>query len=92
MRSKKHLDSVRPVPCSVCGKVTEANDPHHPRQAKYGSGAGLKAGDEYVISLCHDHHDEYHREPVDFHKKYGSHELLLEKTTALRTAETWWLK
>ena len=30
--------------------------------------------------------------PIIFHKKYGSHELLLEKTTALRTAEKWWLK
>jgi hypothetical protein len=59
VRSPKHLDWVRDLPCAVCGQNQQPNDPAHVRRGTDG-GTGLKPSDCWVIPLCHPHHFEQH--------------------------------
>ena len=57
--SEKYLSFVRKLPCRVCGKA--AGIAHH--LIGHGEGnMGSKASDLFTIPLCHDHHQELHRD------------------------------
>lgn len=60
---KQWLQMVRQRGCQICRRPCE---PHHPRDYRLGSGAGLKADDYYVIGLCREHHEDAHAHPKDF--------------------------
>ena len=80
IKDQAHLDKVRNLPCVVCS-APPPSDPHHPRGAKWGTGTGLKAGDDKVIPLCRMCHDEYHRLGRDtWEARYNTHEVYLEQT------------
>ena len=58
IKSKKHLAFVRQQPCCICGRVGVSA--HH-LIGYYGedgpiSGKGMKAGDEWAVPLCYEHH------------------------------------
>lgn len=62
MRSKKHLDYIRQLPCACC--LRDRSDQH--REAHHllrdsGKGLGMKAGDEHTIPLCTQHHNDLHQ-------------------------------
>ena len=56
--NKKHLEFVSTLPCCICGKF--GVQVHHLLRADPKRGAGRKAGDEFVIPLCHHHHQGLH--------------------------------
>ncbi|ENK2310035.1 DUF968 domain-containing protein [Vibrio alginolyticus] len=57
--SEKYLSFVRKLPCRVCGKA--AGIAHH--LIGHGEGnMGSKASDLFTMPLCHDHHQELHRD------------------------------
>ncbi len=62
--SKKHLERVRTLPCMItnshgenCNQPAEA---HHLLRAVPGA-MGMKAGDEWAVPLCHQHHMKLHQ-------------------------------
>lgn len=72
-RDRELLDRVKLYPCSVCGK-NGPNDPSHLRSR----GAGGPDEDWNVVSMCRDHHNEWHRKGVTtFLKEHPSFWALL---------------
>lgn len=61
-KSKKYLDYVRTLPCSLCGRPGPSV-PHHLKGIGNMSGVGTKAGDQYTMPLCGDCHHRMHHEP-----------------------------
>jgi len=59
-QSKKYIEWVRTLPCSICGQPAEV---HHIKGTGHMSGAGLKSPDWATMPLCHSHHAEMHRSP-----------------------------
>ncbi len=57
MRSPKHLNFIRSLPCTLCGAKAEAA---HIRMGTKG-GTGFKPSDCHTVPLCHEHHAEQHR-------------------------------
>lgn len=61
----KHLDSLRELPCCVCGNNIETQAAHirysEARVAKDNPGVGQKPHDFWCVPLCGKHHDEQHR-------------------------------
>jgi hypothetical protein len=63
MRSKKHLDFIRSLPCLVCGD-DQGSDACHVRYSEYpkvNPGIGAKPGDEFTVPMCRRHHSYQHR-------------------------------
>ena len=58
IRSPKHLNFVRSLPCSVCKTDYEVHA-HHLTHAEPG-GMSKKTNDNWVVPLCGDHHYELH--------------------------------
>jgi hypothetical protein len=58
IRSKKLLESVRLLPCQICGIEDGTVVAAHSNQAKHGKGRGIKASDVYIAALCHSCHME----------------------------------
>ncbi len=56
-RSIRYLAHVRGKPCVHCGQPGE---PHHITFAQ-PKARGMKVGDQWVVPLCRDHHDQLHR-------------------------------
>ncbi|MDC4941625.1 HNH endonuclease [Acinetobacter baumannii] len=50
MRSKKRLSEIRALPCVRCGQ--SPSQAAHSNSSKHGKGRGVKASDEYTVSLC----------------------------------------
>lgn len=70
IRSEKHREFVRRLPCSVPTCRTTPCSPHHFRSAAT-SGTGVKPGDEWCTPLCHEHHSEFHQRGwLSFEDKY----------------------
>ena len=69
VRSKKHLEHLRGMPCMLCRAPGEA---HHLLRAG-GKGMGMKAGDDKCVPLCHDHHMQLHGngDERDFFELHG---------------------
>ncbi|MEF1310684.1 DUF968 domain-containing protein [Vibrio mytili] len=66
--SEKYLSFVRKLPCRVCGKT--AGVAHH--LIGHGEGkVGSKASDIFTIPLCHDHHQELHRDVNCWERHHG---------------------
>ncbi|NAR78955.1 DUF968 domain-containing protein [Acinetobacter haemolyticus] len=57
MRDRKRLEAIRKLPCVVCGRSPV--DAAHSNQSAHNKGLGIKAGDEFTIPLCRQHHVEY---------------------------------
>lgn len=59
-RSKEHLRRIRLLPCLVggvaCGSPVQAHHLTHVQP----KARGLKAGDQWVVPLCHGHHTGLH--------------------------------
>ena len=55
---KQHLMYVAGLPCCICG--TFGVQVHHLLKGDPKRGTGRKAGDEFVIPLCHHHHQGLH--------------------------------
>ena len=63
MRSKQYLRWVRQQPCVMCG--APADDAHHAvGQHKDLAGMAIKAGDEYAMPVCREHHNRIHQDPA----------------------------
>lgn len=58
IRSRKHLDKVRKLPCLVCGSPAP-NHAHHIQFSEH-RGFGQKVGDQYTVPLCGTCHHELH--------------------------------
>ena len=79
----KRFNSIAEMGCVICGAPTEI---HHCLGAKFGSGKGMKAGDEKTFGLCYPHHrgeDGIHRGVESWEAKYGTQETHLELTDRL---------
>ena len=85
------LALIRALPCLACAmdgtRQTSRTEAHHPRDEQ---GTGTKAGDDQAIPLCGRHHNEQHpdsfsihRNPVEFHAKYGNPAALQAVTLAM---------
>ena len=85
-----YLRAIRALPCLACKmdgtEQTSKTEAHHPRNEP---GMGQKAPDDQAIPLCSRHHNEQHpgsfsihRNPVEFHRKYGPIGFLLSFTRA----------
>lgn len=81
---KRHHDLCRQVPCLACeqmGYETLPVELHHLRSV---AGAGQKASEYEVISLCHAHHRTggygvaIHAGQIEWEKQFGSESALLE--------------
>ena len=64
VRSRRHLDWVKTLPCSVPGCPNRTIDPHHLTCSPQPKGRGLRAGDNWVVPLCRIHHDAAYPEGV----------------------------
>lgn len=60
-RSRKYLDWVKTLDCSICG--APADDAHHIIGRGHMGGMGTKAPDLMVIPVCRGCHGEIHRNP-----------------------------
>ena len=67
-KDKTHLDFVRELPCTVCGRPAPS-EAAHCRLRHFGNvrvpneeqgGTGLKPHDKWVLSLCHACHRKQH--------------------------------
>lgn len=66
LRSKRHLDRLKTLPCSIPGCKGQPVDPHHVTFAQ-PSAKGLKVSDEFTVPLCHwRHHDPRSMASVHF--------------------------
>lgn len=59
IRSAKHLDFVRQLPCVICGTKQNIQACHIRSQT--GGGTGMKPSDEWTVPMCHRCHAEQHR-------------------------------
>ena len=66
-RDKKHLDYVRFLPCTKCGRPGPS-DPHHVSFIE-GTGVGTKPSDMFVIPLCHPCHMALHVGSLDLSRE-----------------------
>ncbi len=57
LRSPRHLQWLRTLPCSVPGCAGDMIEAHHVRK---GAGMGRKPADGNCAPLCRDHHTEGH--------------------------------
>lgn len=58
LRSEKHLNVIRSLPCSNCGNPPRSQAAHS-NMGIHGKGKGIKASDEFTIPLCHYCHRKY---------------------------------
>lgn len=58
MRDHKRLTAIRKLPCVRCGNPPPS-EACHANWAEFGKSMGRKAGDEYTIPLCRNHHQEF---------------------------------
>jgi PIN domain nuclease of toxin-antitoxin system len=71
LKSTAHRDWVRDHFCSVPGCQLMPIETHHIRTAA-NSGVGKKCSDAFIISLCRDHHKQYHNIGRDtFESRHG---------------------
>lgn len=72
LKSTAHRDWVRKeFCCSVPGCQLEPTETHHIRTAA-NSGMGKKCSDAFIVSLCREHHAQYHRIGRDtFEERHG---------------------
>lgn len=63
VRSRRHLDWVKSLPCSVPRCPNRTIDPHHITFAQ-PRAKGLKVSDEFTVPLCRIHHDAAYPEGV----------------------------
>ena len=61
-RNPKYLAFVRSLPCAMCGSMIDVQA-HHIKSIGNLSGVGLKANDQYTMSLCVDCHCRMHTTP-----------------------------
>ena len=57
-KDKAHLQFVASLPCCICGQF--GSQAHHLMRADPKRGIGRRAGDEYAIPLCLNHHTGLH--------------------------------
>lgn len=79
MRDSKRLAAIRKLPCVKCGNPN--SQAAHSNFGEHGKGKGIKADDQFTISLCHSCHSDF-----DQYKTMGREESkewfvkMLEKT------------
>lgn len=56
----KHLEYVRSLPCILCGNDYGVEAHHLLKPWRGSRGMSLKAGDDNVVPLCHNHHRKLH--------------------------------
>lgn len=54
MRDAKRLAAIRKLPCVRCGNPD--SQAAHSNSSKHGKGRGIKASDEFTVSLCNQCH------------------------------------
>lgn len=77
VKSKKHLDFIRQLPCCICGDNVTVEAAHirmaDARINKPITGNSIKPDDKYTVPLCGKHHREQHegseREFWEHHQK-----------------------
>ena len=77
IKSKKHLNFIRQLPCCICQDNTSTEAAHvrmsDGRINKPITGNSIKPDDKYTVPLCSKHHREQHdmneREFWDLHQK-----------------------
>ena len=70
-QSKVHLTFVATHGCAVCGR--RPIQVHHLLHFTGGTkrGMGKRAGDQFTVPLCPDHHRLGHQAPASFEMKHG---------------------
>ena len=58
IRSKALLEAARKIPCQWCGADDGTIVAAHSNQLAHGKGRGIKAGYNYIASLCYLCHTE----------------------------------
>ena len=59
MRDAKRLAAIRKLPCIRCGNPN--SQAAHSNSAKHGKGRGIKASDQFTVSLCFKCHAAFDR-------------------------------
>lgn len=59
MRDAKRLAAIRKLPCVRCGNPN--SQAAHSNSAKHGKGRGIKASDQFTVSLCFKCHAAFDR-------------------------------
>ncbi|MCH7353284.1 MULTISPECIES: hypothetical protein [unclassified Acinetobacter] len=57
MRDHKRLAAIRKLPCVRCGQ--SPSQAAHSNSSKHGKGRGIKASDEFTVSLCYSCHSQF---------------------------------
>lgn len=57
MRDSKRLAAIRKLPCVKCGNPN--SQAAHSNFGEHGKGKGIKADDQFTISLCHSCHADF---------------------------------
>lgn len=64
MKSEKHRDWIRGLPCIICARVGSIECAHvrysDARVAKKNSGIGAKPSDAFCLPMCNTHHRAQH--------------------------------
>lgn len=69
IKDKAYLQSANGRACLICGS-RNTTVAHHLRSSEL-AGTGCKAGDNQVLFLCANHHNEIHKSEQDFCNKYS---------------------
>lgn len=64
LRSEKHLNAIRALPCVNCGNNPRSQAAHI-NSSLFGKGARIKASDEATIPLCATCHQAYDQSTID---------------------------
>lgn len=71
----KHVDFVRTLPCVVTLREGEGVQPHHLMRVPTNErGGAMKSGDDWLIPLWWETHNDLHNSPIDereFLAEYG---------------------
>lgn len=59
LRDPSYLSHIRQMPCLVCGR--SPSEAHHLLRGRE-RGVSLKAGDDWVVPLCNQHHRQLHED------------------------------
>jgi hypothetical protein len=83
-RNKKLLESVRELPCQVCGIEDGTIVAAHSNQLRHGKGKALKAHDWAIASMCHTCHSQIDQGGMyDKQTRFGLWDRAFERTLHL---------
>jgi hypothetical protein len=83
-RNKKLLESVRELPCQVCGIEDGTIVAAHSNQLRHGKGKSIKAHDWAIAAMCHTCHTQIDQGGLyDKQTRFGLWDRAFERTLHL---------